>query len=84
MHPDVLRQAKAIVYFRLLRSVGCFFGVKGTQHFVFRHCRCCAKDTEQLPNGCPSPTLDLDPKSIVQEYSLELGSLCREHFKADR
>lgn len=82
MEADVVRQAKAIVYFRLLRSVGCFFGVKGTHHFVFRHCRCCAKHTELLPNGCPSPALDLDPKSIVEEYSHELGTLCREHFRA--
>jgi len=84
MTTDVLKQAKAVVYFRLLRSVGCFFAVKGTQHFVFRHCRCCAAHTEGLPNGCPSPALDLDPKSIVEEFSFELGSLCRDHYQASR
>jgi hypothetical protein len=76
-----LRVAKAIVYFRMLRSVGCFCPVKGTQHFVFRHCQCCAHLTERIPNGLPEPVLDLDIKAIVGEFSRELGPLCLEHFR---
>ena len=77
-----VREAKAIVYFRMLRSVGCFFPIEGTQHFVFRHCRCCAPFTEDLPNGLPDPVLEQELRGIVEEFSHDLGPLCREHFRS--
>lgn len=78
MTADIVRQAKAIVYFRLLRSIGCFYAIKGTRHFVYKHCRCCASYVETLPNGLPAPAQDCSPQEIVKEYSHELGPLCQE------
>ena len=76
-----LRTAKAVLYFRMLRSVGCFQPIKGTQHFVFRHCSCCAHLTEALPNGLPEPILDHEIRAIVGEFSGDLGPLCQEYFR---
>lgn len=84
MRPDVLRQAKAIVYFRLLRSVGQFRRIPGTPHFVFRYCRCCAECYERIPNGLPSPVDETRLQDIVDEYAQELGPICRAHFKQER
>ena len=78
---DINRMASAIVYFRILRSVGRFAPMKGTKHFAFSPCTCGCMKTEKIPNGLPEPVLSTNLGDIVRSYSKELGSLCREHYQ---
>lgn len=78
---NIDRLASAIVYFRILRSVGRFAPMKGTKHFAFSPCTCGCMKTEKLPNGLPEPVLGTNLGEIVRSYSQELGTLCREHYQ---
>lgn len=75
-----LREAEAIVYFRLLRSVGHFHPKRGTKHFVFHPCTCRSPRTEKLPNGLPDPVLGQNMKDIVMHFSRDFARLCKAHF----
>lgn len=78
---EIVRQANAIVYFRMLRSVGHFRPVAGSSNFVFYPCTCRSPRTESLPNGLPEPILGEKLNNIVKEFCHEFGALCRSHFR---
>lgn len=75
---DILRQANAIVYFRMLRSVGHFRPVTGSCNFVFQPCILAG---EGLPNGLPEPVREERLGLIIREFGRELGALCHLHFQ---
>lgn len=76
-----LRMANAIVYFRILRSLGRFSPTEDEKIFSFHPCVCGSYQAENnIPNGLPDPVRRLKVKSIVENYSGELGLLCRGHF----
>lgn len=77
---DGLKMAKAIVYFRLLRSVGKFRRVGKGPVFTYCPCSCGRFHGDPIPNGIPEPAADLCLRSVVDEFSGELGVLCQERY----
>ncbi len=75
-----LRMANAIVYFRILRSLGRFTPTEDQKIFSFQPCVCGSYQADSIPNGLPAPVSRLKVKNIVETYSGELGLLCRQHF----
>ena len=75
-----VRMANAIVYFRLLRSVGKFRRVGKTAAFTFCPCKCGHYHAEELPNGVPDPAAELNLGRVIDEFGKELGTVCLEHF----
>ena len=81
MKARALRQARGIVYFRMLRSIGHFYPLEGTNHFGFTPCCCHSSKTEPLVNGLPDPVLGEDLREIVVALSRDLGPICRAHLQ---
>lgn len=75
-----LRMANAIIYFRILRSLGKFTPTEDEKIFSFHPCVCGSYQADTIPNGLPDPVRRLKVKKIVENYSPELGLLCRGHF----
>lgn len=75
-----VRMANAVVYFRILRSLGRFAPTKDEKVFSFHPCVCGSFQAESILNGLPDPVRPLKVKNIVENYSQELGLLCCEHF----
>lgn len=75
-----LRMANAVVYFRILRSLGRFAPTEDEKIFSFHPCLCGSYQAENIPNGLPDPVRRLKVKNIVETYTNELGLLCRGHF----
>lgn len=77
----ILKQAEAIVIFRVLRSVGHFFPREsGSKHFIFYPCNCRSPKTETLPNGLPETMRGLTVNELVKTYFLEIEALCPMQF----
>lgn len=80
MKSDPLRMANAIVHFRLLRSLGRFQPTPEPGVFQFHPCLCGKRRGEELPNGLPEPVCSLKVKQLIEEFTRELGLLCRLHY----
>ncbi len=81
---DLLREANAVVHFRLLRSLGQFRATLNPRVFSYQPCLCGRGPIEPLPNGLPETVKDLHFKEIIEEYSGELGRLCVAHYGESR
>ena len=77
---DALKMAGAIVHFRMLRSLGQFQPTHDGRMYQFRPCTCGKFRSEEIPNGIPEPVSQVNLRSIIEHYSVELGTLCRQHY----
>lgn len=77
---DALRMANAIVHFRVLRSLGRFMPTRDPDVYQFHPCLCGRLRAEPLPNGLPEPLGDLRVRQVIEDFTAELGLLCRQHY----
>ena len=78
---NIIKQARGIVVFRSLRSVGHFFPKEqGSKHFVFYPCTCKSPRSDPLPNGLPETMHGITVNELVHTYFRELEALCAKHY----
>ncbi len=81
MNLSPVKQAEAVVYFRLLRSAGQFVRLESSPHYLFRPCSCGRFSTEPLDGSLPVDLKQTMVADIIAKYSRELGELCRLHYQ---
>ena len=74
----LLRRARALVYFRALRSVGYFApSDENSRKYTFSPCRCeNSPRLEDLPNGLPEGMKHLSFLDIFEELGAEIEAHC--------
>jgi hypothetical protein len=77
---DALRMANAIVHFRILRSLGRFSPTPNPAVYQFHPCLCGRLRAEPLPNGLPEPLGNFKVRQVIEDFTEELGLLCRQHY----